>query len=82
MILDYCSTLTYSPITNSNIHQYQINQKYLRICVAVRKCSLNKREIAKRDNDVVTIPNKGHCLGHVPKSQYDLTKFVDNQIFK
>jgi kinesin family protein 2/24 len=82
MILDYRSTLTYSSITNSNIHQHEINQKELRICVAVRKWPLNKREIAKRDNDVITIPNKDHCLVHVPKSKVDLTKFLNNQIFK
>ncbi len=82
MILDYRSTLTYTPITNSNLHQHQNNQKDLRICVAIRKRPLNKREIAKKDNDVITIPNKDHCLVHVPKSKVDLTKFLDNQTFK
>jgi kinesin family protein 2/24 len=82
MILDYRSTITYSPITNINIHQQQINQKDLRICVAVRKRPLNKREVDKKDNDVITIPNKDHCLVHVPKSKVDLTKFLDNQTFK
>jgi hypothetical protein len=62
MILDYRSTLTYSPITNSNIHQDEIIEKDFRICVAVRKCLLNKRQIAKRDNDVITIQNKDHCM--------------------
>ncbi|CAF1114960.1 unnamed protein product [Adineta steineri] len=82
MILDYRSTLTYSPILNSNPNQQQSNQKDLRICVAVRKRPLNKREIAKKDNDVITIPNKDHCLVHVPKSKVDLTKYLDNQTFK
>ena len=82
MILDYRSTLTYTPITNSNMNQHQFNQKDLRICVAVRKRPLNKREIAKKDNDVITIPNKDHCLVHVPKSKVDLTKYLDNQTFK
>jgi hypothetical protein len=67
MILDYRSTLTYSSITNSNTCQHQTNQNDLRIYVAVRKCPLNKREIAKRDNDVNTIPNKDHCFVRVPK---------------
>jgi hypothetical protein len=82
MILDYRSTLTYTPILNSNINQHQTNQKDLRICVAVRKRPLNKRELAKKDNDVITIPNKDHCLVHVPKSKVDLTKYLDNQTFK
>ncbi|CAF1586313.1 unnamed protein product [Rotaria magnacalcarata] len=82
MILDYRSTLTYSPMTNSNLHHYEFNQKDLRICVAVRKRPLNKRELAKKDNDVITIPNRDHCLVHVPKSKVDLTKYLDNQTFK
>ncbi|CAF1072579.1 unnamed protein product [Rotaria sp. Silwood1] len=82
MILDYRSTLTYSPMTNSNLNHHEINQKDLRICVAVRKRPLNKRELAKKDNDVITIPNRDHCLVHVPKSKVDLTKYLDNQTFK
>jgi kinesin family protein 2/24 len=83
MILDYRSTLTYTPITNSNLHHQQQNhQKDLRICVAVRKRPLNKREIAKKDNDVITVPNRDHCLVHVPKTKVDLTKYLDNQTFK
>ncbi len=77
MILDYRSTLTYTPITNSNLHQHQNHQKDLRICVAIRKRPLTKREIAKKDNDVIPIPNKDHCLVHVPKSKVDLTKFFE-----
>jgi hypothetical protein len=82
MILDYRSTVSYTPITNANMNQHQFDQKDLRICVAVRKRPLNKREIAKKDNDVITIPNKNHCLVHVPKSKVDLTKYLDNQTFK
>ncbi|CAF3287970.1 unnamed protein product [Rotaria socialis] len=82
MILDYRSTLNYTPITNSNMSQHKFDQKDLRICVAVRKRPLNKREIVKKDNDVITIPNKDHCLVHVPKSKVDLTKYLDNQTFK
>ncbi|CAF3438872.1 unnamed protein product [Rotaria socialis] len=66
MILDYRSTLTYAPITNSNLHHHETNQKDLRICVAVRKRPLNKH----------------HCLVHVPKSKVDLTTYLDNQTFK
>lgn len=82
MILDYRSTVNYTPITNANMKDYQVNRKDLRICVAVRKRPLNKREIAKKDNDVITVPNKDHCLVHVPKSKVDLTKYLDNQSFK
>ena len=82
MILDYRSTIHYAPIVTANMNQHHIDHKDLRICVAVRKRPLNKRELAKKDNDVITIPNRDHCLVHVPKSKVDLTKFLDNQTFK
>ena len=82
MIFDYRSTLNYRPLTNVDTNQHRIEAKDLRICVAVRKRMLNKREQSKKDNDVVTIPNRNHCLVHVPKSKVDLTKFLDNQTFK
>jgi kinesin family protein 2/24 len=82
MILDYRSTVNYTPMINSQINPHQVDQKDLRICVAVRKRPLNKRELAKKDNDVITVPNKNHCLVHVPKSKVDLTKYLDNQTFK
>lgn len=69
-------------MNNSNLHHYELNQKDLRICVAVQKRSLNKREAAKKHNDVITIPNRDHCLVHTPKSKVDLTKYLDNQTFK
>ncbi|CAF0727101.1 unnamed protein product [Didymodactylos carnosus] len=77
MILDYRSTLSYTAITN-----LEYIEKDLRICVCVRKRPINKKEIARKDNDVITIPNKDHCLVHVPKTKVDLTKFLDNQTFK
>ena len=79
MILDYRSTLTYTPLIIANLHQHQND---LRICAVVRKRPLNKREIAKKDNDVITIPNKDHCLVHVPNLKVDLTKYLENQTFK
>jgi hypothetical protein len=82
MILDYRSTLSYAPLSTGNAHQQATEQKDLRICVAVRKRPLNKRELAKKDNDVVTIASKDQCLVHVPKCKVDLTKYLDNQTFK
>lgn len=83
MILDYRSTLNYKPMSCTNGNQQSlIDYKDLRICVAVRKRPLNKREVAKKDNDVVTIPTKNHCIVHVPKTKVDLTKYLDNQSFR
>ncbi|XP_036453552.1 kinesin-like protein KIF2C isoform X1 [Colossoma macropomum] len=52
-----------------------------RICVCVRKRPLNKKEIAKKEIDVVTIPGNGVLLFHEPKQKVDLTKYLDNQLF-
>ena len=35
-------------------------------------------ELSKKDIDVITIPNKDHCLVHLPKCKVDLTKYLDN----
>uniref|UniRef100_A0A1I8IY00 Kinesin-like protein n=1 Tax=Macrostomum lignano TaxID=282301 RepID=A0A1I8IY00_9PLAT len=66
----------YRPITNDTpieIHQ---------ICVCVRKRPLNKKELTKKEIDVVTIPNKENVLIHEPKLKVDLTKYLENQQFR
>ena len=82
MIVDYRSKLTFTPLVNSPLHQRQFETKDLRICVAIRKRPMNKRELAKRENDVVTIPTRDQCLVHIPKTKVDLTKFLEHQTFK
>ena len=83
MIFEYRSTLNYTPMSDLNNNDDEfIDQKDLRICVAVRKRPLNKREIAAKDNDVITIPTKDQCIVHVPKSKVDLTKYLENNTFK
>ena len=42
----------------------------------------SKLELSKKDIDVITIPNKDHCLVHLPKCKVDLTKYLDNQKFR
>ncbi|PAA58433.1 hypothetical protein BOX15_Mlig009493g3, partial [Macrostomum lignano] len=76
MIREFQSTLDYRPITNDTpieIHQ---------ICVCVRKRPLNKKELTKKEIDVVTIPNKENVLIHEPKLKVDLTKYLENQQFR
>uniref|UniRef100_A0AAY4A6A1 Kinesin-like protein n=1 Tax=Denticeps clupeoides TaxID=299321 RepID=A0AAY4A6A1_9TELE len=58
-----------------------VNVESDRICVCVRKRPLNKKEMAKKDIDVVTIPGKGMLLFHEPKQKVDLTKYLENQVF-
>ncbi|CAM4590971.1 unnamed protein product [Leuciscus chuanchicus] len=52
-----------------------------RICVCVRKRPLNKKELAKKEIDVVTIPGNGAMVLHEPKQKVDLTKYLENQTF-
>ena len=76
MITEFRATLDFSRLTNSEPVQD------MRICVCVRKRPINKKEISKKDIDVITMPNKDHCLVHLPKCKVDLTKYLDNQKFR
>ncbi|CAL8070622.1 unnamed protein product [Calicophoron daubneyi] len=76
MINEYRSTLDYHPITNSDpIEDHQI-------CVCVRKRPMNKKELTRREIDVITVPNKQHVVVHEPKTKVDLTKYLENQQFR
>jgi kinesin family protein 2/24 len=76
MINEYRSGLEFQRITTTEPVQD------LRIYVCVRKRPINKKETSKKDIDVITVPNKDHCLVHLPKCKVDLTKYLDNQKFR
>ncbi|XP_022661380.1 kinesin-like protein KIF2A isoform X2 [Varroa destructor] len=67
-----------------NISGLNINEPVLdhKICVAVRKRPLNKRESARGEVDVVTIPNRDTILVHEPKTKLDLTRYLDHSNFR
>lgn len=76
MIREYRATLEFRPLKDVDIvddHQ---------ICVCVRKRPLNKKELNRKEVDVVTIPNKELTIVHEPKTKVDLTKYLENQIFR
>ncbi|XP_023931438.1 kinesin-like protein KIF2A [Lingula anatina] len=76
MIREYQATLDYRPLTDSDpIEDHQI-------CVCVRKRPINKKELNKKEVDVVTAPNKQNVIVHEPKLKVDLTKFLENQNFR
>jgi len=76
MIKEYRAQLEYKPITmNDSVEVHQI-------CVAVRKRPLNKKEFQRKDVDVITIPNKELTIVHEPKQKVDLTRYLENQIFR
>lgn len=76
MIKDYRSQLEFRPINNTDpvdVHT---------ICVAVRKRPMNKKEAQKKDIDVITIPTKNMIVVHEPKQKVDLTRFLENHMFR
>ncbi len=76
MIREYRAQLDFKPITmNDSVEVHQI-------CVAVRKRPLNKREAQRKDIDVITIPNKELTIVHEPKQKVDLTRYLENQMFR
>jgi len=52
------------------------------ITVCVRKRPLNKKEHARKEIDVISVPSKDQMVVHEPKSKVDLTKYLENQIFR
>lgn len=39
-------------------------------------------ENARKEVDVITVPNKEHIVVHEPKLKVDLTKYLENQLFR
>ncbi|XP_030257465.1 kinesin-like protein KIF2C isoform X2 [Sparus aurata] len=76
MIQDFRETLEVTPLSTTDHIEAR------RICVCVRKRPLNNKEITKKEIDVVSIPGNGALLVHEPKQKVDLTKYLDNQVFR
>lgn len=76
MIREYRSQIEFKPLNMGDpveIHQ---------ICVAVRKRPMNKKEISKKDIDVITVPSKDLIVVHEPKHKVDLTRYLENHMFR
>lgn len=52
------------------------------ITVCVRKRPLNDKEHHKKEIDVMSVPTKNQLIVHEPKQKVDLTKFLENQLFR
>ena len=76
MISDYCKKLHFQPLTMDDV----IEDRLITVCV--RKRPLNKGEHDKKEVDVITVPSKNQLIVHEPKSKVDLTKYLDNHLFK
>lgn len=76
MIRDYRSAIEFRPLRESDpVEDHQIT-------VCVRKRPLNKKETGRKEVDVITVPSKDQIVVHEPKNKVDLTKYLDNQIFR
>lgn len=76
MIADYCRNLQYKPLSCDD----PIEDRLITVCV--RKRPLNKLERVKKEVDVITVPSKNQLIVHEPKTKVDLTKYLDNHLFK
>ncbi|XP_035698895.1 kinesin-like protein KIF2A isoform X9 [Branchiostoma floridae] len=76
MVRAFRSNLDIKTITNADpIEDHQI-------CVCVRKRPLNKKEMAKKEVDVITTPDKHNTVVHECKLKVDLTKYLENHTFR
>ncbi|KAJ8968466.1 hypothetical protein NQ314_002284 [Rhamnusium bicolor] len=76
MILEYRRGLDIKPLSENDAIEDHL------ITVCVRKRPLNKREVARKEVDVITIPSKNQLIVHEPKNKVDLTKYLENQLFR
>ncbi|XP_060515811.1 kinesin-like protein Klp10A isoform X2 [Cylas formicarius] len=76
MIADCRRGLEIKPLSeNDPVEDHQIT-------VCVRKRPLNKKEVARKEVDVITIPSKNQLIVHEPKNKVDLTRYLENQLFR
>ncbi|XP_015440199.1 PREDICTED: kinesin-like protein Klp10A [Dufourea novaeangliae] len=76
MIREYQNSIEFRPLRDTDtVGDHQIT-------VCVRKRPLNKKENARKEVDVISVPSKDQMVVHEPKAKVDLTKYLENQIFR
>ncbi|XP_049959943.1 kinesin-like protein Klp10A isoform X2 [Schistocerca serialis cubense] len=76
MIREYRSSIEFRPLRETDpVEDHQIT-------VCIRKRPLNKKEMNRKEVDVITVPTKDQMVVHEPKTKVDLTKYLENQIFR
>ncbi|CAH1098484.1 unnamed protein product [Psylliodes chrysocephalus] len=76
MINEYRGALEFRPLRESDA----IVENQITVCV--RKRPLNDKEQNRREVDVMSVPTKNQLVVHEPKQKVDLTKYVENQVFR
>lgn len=76
MIREYQNSIEFRPLRESDaVEDHQIT-------VCVRKRPLNRKELARKEVDVISVPSKDQIVVHEPKAKVDLTKYLENQLFR
>lgn len=76
MIREYQSMLEFIPLIDGQaVDDHQIT-------VCVRKRPLSRKELNRKEIDVISVPRKDTMLVHEPRNKVDLTKFLENHKFR
>lgn len=76
MVREYQNSIDFRPLRDSDsVEDHQIT-------VCVRKRPLNRKELTRKEVDVISVPSKDQMVVHEPKSKVDLTKYLENQLFR
>ena len=59
---------------------YGLHVEYLLMCIFLDL--FYPAENQRKEVDVITVPSKDQIIVHEPKTKVDLTKFLENQIFR
>jgi kinesin family protein 2/24 len=75
-IREYRNSIEFRPLRESDpVEDHQIT-------VCIRKRLLSKKEVARGEPDVISVPSKNQIVVHEPRLTMDLTKFLENQHFR
>lgn len=76
MVKEFQGTIEFRTISMDDlVEEHQIT-------VCVRKRPMNKKELNRKEIDVVSVPTKNTLIVHEPKNKVDLTKYLENQTFR
>ncbi|XP_058443597.1 kinesin-like protein Klp10A isoform X2 [Malaya genurostris] len=76
MIREYQSQIDFRPLLDGQaIEDHQIT-------VCVRKRPVSRKELMRKELDVICVPTKDTLIVHEPKTKVDLTKFLENHNFR
>ncbi|XP_030245038.1 kinesin-like protein Klp10A [Drosophila navojoa] len=76
MIREYQNTLEFVPLMDGQV----VDDHQITVCV--RKRPLSRKEINRKEIDVISVPRKDMLMVHEPRNKVDLTKFLENHKFR